>query len=188
LYRRFFLDLDEFVRAVQARAPAQAILEVGCGEGALTEKLARAYPQARLTGIDITPRVGRLFRGDGDRVTFLQQTIQEFAVSHAAAFDLVVVCDVIHHIPWDQHSDFLRHVKETLRPEGMLVLKDWEKRVNVAHLLAYLSDRYLTGDRIRFGKAADFRALLGSVFGAVGLDSELRIRPWRNNLAFFLRA
>ena len=39
------------------------ILEVGCGEGAVSERLAALYPNAEITAIDITPNVGRLYAG-----------------------------------------------------------------------------------------------------------------------------
>ena len=65
LYRGCFVNLGRIARLIREIAPgARDILEIGCGEGALLERLARAYPAARLTGIDITPTVGRLFRGD----------------------------------------------------------------------------------------------------------------------------
>ena len=63
LYRSFFVNLELQVRQVRDWVPgARNILEVGCGEGAVCERLATEFPTARVTGIDITPRVGRLFR------------------------------------------------------------------------------------------------------------------------------
>jgi len=41
---------------------AARILEVGCGTGLATEELRRVFPQAEITGIDILPVPGRLFR------------------------------------------------------------------------------------------------------------------------------
>jgi len=187
LYRASFINLDRFAGLVRQWAAATDILEIGCGEGALAERLARAYPEARITGIDITPRIGRLFRGDRSRVCFLQETVQTFAEARPQSFDLVVICDVMHHIPWDMHADFLVHARQALRPGGRLILKDWERRPNLIHWACYLSDRYLTGDRIRYGKAAYFRELLDRIFGTGRIEQESRVPPWRNNLAFCVR-
>lgn len=186
-YRACFIDLDSLARRVRAWAPASHILEVGCGEGALLERLAALYPEARLTGIDITPRVGRLYRGDPARATFRRETVQDFARDHAGRFDLVVLSDVLHHVPWDMHRDLLAAAARALAPGGRLVLKDWERRRNPAHLFAYLSDRYLTGDRIRFAMADYFRALVRDLFGPDCIEHELRVPPWRNNLVFLTR-
>ena len=68
LYRACFVDLGHLARQVREWTPAASILEIGCGEGALTERLSLVYPKARITGIDITPKVGRLFCGDRERV------------------------------------------------------------------------------------------------------------------------
>ena len=78
----------------------------------------RVYPSARVTGIDITPRAGRLCRRDPHRVRFATATAAEFAAAHPGRFDLVLVCDVLHHIPWDAHTEFLRAAGRLLRPVG----------------------------------------------------------------------
>jgi len=186
-YRGFFFNIESLARSVAEWAPASRILEIGCGEGALTERLARTYPAALITGIDVTPRIGRLFRGARARVVFFQERIQEFSAAHPVAFDLVLVCDVLHHLPWETHTEFLALAKKTLRPGGRFVLKEWERRPNPVHLLGYLSDRYLTGERIRYGTAGEFRKLIQEVFGQQSLAREIRLPPWRNNVAFFVR-
>ena len=63
-YRGIFVDLNSLVDKIQQWSPASNILEVGCGEGAVIERLVKAFPESNITGIDITPRVGRLFQGD----------------------------------------------------------------------------------------------------------------------------
>jgi len=99
-YRRLFVDLDDFTDRLQDWVPRpHRILGVGCGEGAMTERLSRAYPDATVTGIDITPRIGRLFRGDATRVRFFRKSVEDVARDEPASFDLVVLCDVVHHVP-----------------------------------------------------------------------------------------
>ena len=64
------------------------ILEVGCGEGAMTERLTKAYPAATVTGTDITPRIGRLFRGDAAKVRFLRSRVEDVALNEPASVRL----------------------------------------------------------------------------------------------------
>jgi 2-polyprenyl-6-hydroxyphenyl methylase/3-demethylubiquinone-9 3-methyltransferase len=186
-YRACFVNLGHFVDELRKYANPERILEIGCGEGSLTELLAGAFPCATITGIDITPRVGRLFRGDSRRVEFFQVTPGEFAVSHPGSFDLVVICDVIHHVPWSEHPLLLEQSLRALAPGGMLVLKDWERRMNLGHALCYLSDRWITGDRVRYRTAAEFRTLLYSVFSDSCIEREWRVGPWMNNVAFIVK-
>ena len=187
LYRACFVDLGHLARQVREWTPAASILEIGCGEGALTERLSLVYPKARITGIDITPKVGRLFCGDRERVTFAQETTHVLVAGNPASFDLILICDVMHHVPWELHKQLLTDVGKGLKPGGRFVLKDWERQTNLAHLLCYLSDRYITGDRIRYRSADEFRTLLQSIFGSGSIERELRIPPWRNNVAYFVK-
>lgn len=185
-YRGIFIDLDAFVTQIRCWAPASNILEVGCGEGAVIERLANAYPNADITGIDITPRVGRLFQGDKRRVKFQHKTIQEFAPSNLASFDLIIMCDILHHIPWQFHQEILREAGKVLKPDGYLVLKDWERSFSAFHLLCHFSDRFLTGDHVKYKSAAELHGLIEDVFGSGAIQMELRIPPRNNNIAYLV--
>jgi 2-polyprenyl-3-methyl-5-hydroxy-6-metoxy-1,4-benzoquinol methylase len=188
VYRGFFFHVGTFTRSVRDWFPEpKKILEIGCGEGSISEHLSRLYPQAQIVGIDIAANVGKLFKGDTTRVSFRRQTIQEFAPSHRQEFDLVLVCDVLHHVPWEMHDELLSEAKSTLKEGGGFVLKDWEWRRNLGLVLGYISDRYITGDRIRFATGAELRKSIDDTFGPGCVEKEIRIQPWFNNLAFFVR-
>ena len=189
LYRSFFVDLDVQMAQLKEWVPeADNILEIGCGEGAVAQKLAALYPRARITGIDITPRVGRTFRGDSNRVRFACTTAGEFAAAHAGEFDLVLSCDVLHHVPWDQHASLMTDTRKLVSPGGTFVLKEWELIRNFGHLCAEFSDRILTGDNVRFGRKEYFFNLLEQSFGSGSVVGSARIRPWPNNLIIQCRS
>ncbi len=100
MYRGLFVHLDAFVASIRARAGTPAeILEIGCGDGLVTERLALAFPGSVLTGIDICSQPGRLYRGDPARVRFLRTTSEALGATAAARFQLVIVADVFHHVP-----------------------------------------------------------------------------------------
>lgn len=188
-YRSLFFDLDAYADQIAAWVPhAKYILEVGCGEGAVTERLVQRYPDANITGIDITPRVGRLFRGSRDRVSFAEATVQEIAASTPGAFDLAIISDVIHHVPLDQRVAVLRSTQRALAPDGVLIFKEWERTASPIHWATYGSDRWITGDRIHYLRQAEAEALLAQVFGTGSIAATARMRPWRNNLAMLVKA
>ena len=187
-YRSIYVNIDNLVARMRAWKPsASRILEVGCGEGAVTERLAVAYPDARITAIDITPRVGRLYDGSRDKVRFMQTTVQEIAATDPGQFDFVVLADVLHHVPMELREGLLDAVRKTLAPGGVLVFKDWERNSTPIHWLGYLSDRWLTGDRIVYMRREEMRKRLSTSFGATAIVDEARILPWRNNLAILVR-
>lgn len=189
-YRALFVDLLAFVKKIKNWVPEQSILEileVGCGEGLLIELLAKEYCNSRVTGIDISPRLGRLFRGDVSRVFFRQIEIQSFMAENHSNFDLVVIADVVHHIPLKMRREFLGYVREIMKPGAFLVVKDWERTPMPIHVLAYFGDRYITGDRVYYYTASELRNLIKDVFGKNVVKDEVRIHPWSNNVAFFIQ-
>lgn len=185
LYRGYFVSLAQLAQEIRKCGPADSVLEVGCGEGSLTEEIARCFPQSAITGIDITPRIGRLYRGHPGRAVFRRMSVEQIAES--GAYDLVLLADVLHHVAPEGRAPLLQGIRRVLRPGGRFVLKEWERIPGVPHALAWLSDRFLTGDRVQFLRAAQLRELVESVFGRGCIEKEIRIRPRRNNLALFVR-
>lgn len=187
-YRSMYLDIESLIKQIlQWQPSAKNILEVGCGEGAVTERLSAAYPDARITGIDVTPRVGRLYRGSSDRVRFIQRDVQEIAATEPRQYDLVVLCDVLHHVPVVFRKGLLDAVRATLKPGGAFVFKDWERNHTPIHWLCYASDRWLTGDRVVYLTRDEMREILALSYGATALVADATIAPWRNNVATLIR-
>ena len=167
LYRSIFVDVESLVDQIRRWQPvATRILEVGCGEGAVTERLRTAYPNADITAIDITPRVGRLYCGMPGRVRFIQCDVQTIAANEPGRFDLVVLSDVIHHVPVRFRPGLLDAMRTTLAPGGALVFKDWERNYTPIYWLCYASDRWITGDRIAYLSRDEMRGMLSRSFAA----------------------
>ncbi|HEX3837011.1 MAG TPA: class I SAM-dependent methyltransferase [Steroidobacteraceae bacterium] len=187
-YRSIYVDLDSFVDLIRKWEPsAVRILEVGCGEGTVTEKLSIAYPHARITAIDITPRVGRLYAGSLDLVQFIQCNVQSIAELQAGQFDLVVLSDVLHHVPKEFRQGLFDAIRIALAPSGSFIFKDWQRNYLPIHWLCHASDRWLTGDRISFLTRKEMREHLALTFGEAALIKEDRVPPWWNNIAILIR-
>jgi 2-polyprenyl-3-methyl-5-hydroxy-6-metoxy-1,4-benzoquinol methylase len=188
IYRGLFVDIDALVEVIVqwARAPIK-ILEVGCGEGAVTQRLNAAFPDVDITAIDITPRVGRLYHGSLEHVRFMQKTVQEIAAAEPGQYDLVVLSDVMHHVPLEVRQGLLDAIRAALAPNGTLVFKDWQKNHAPIHWLTYALDRWLTGDRVSYMTREEMRERLARSFGEGALLAEALIGPWRNNLAILVR-
>jgi 2-polyprenyl-3-methyl-5-hydroxy-6-metoxy-1,4-benzoquinol methylase len=187
-YRSIYLDIDAFVSLTRQWKPhANRILEVGCGEGAVTQRLNAAYPDAKITAIDITSRVGRLYQGSFDNVRFIRCAVQEIATSEAGQYDLVVLSDVLHHVPLEFRQGLLDAIRTALAPKGTFVFKDWQRNHTPIHWLCHASDRWLTGDRISFMTRIEMRERLALAFGEDALVGEARVAPWWNNIATLVR-
>jgi SAM-dependent methyltransferase len=95
LMRVFEANLDELLRCVRP----QSILDVGCGEGVLTERWADRLPTARVVGLDLDD--GEL-RAQWER---RRRSNLEFAVGEASAlgyadgeFELVSAIEMLEHV------------------------------------------------------------------------------------------
>ncbi len=187
-YRRIYLDMDAFVGLTRQWKPhANRILEVGCGEGAVTQRLNAAYPDAKITAIDITSRVGRLYKGSLDNVRFIRCAVQEVVARESGQYDLVVLSDVLHHVPLEFRQGLLDAIRTALAPKGTFVFKDWQRNFTPIHWLCYASDRWLTGDRISYMSRDEMRERLALTFGQSALVGEARVGPWWNNIATLVR-
>lgn len=188
VYRRIFVNLDDLSDLMCAWVPqAQRILEVGCGEGAMTERIVQSYPAASISAIDITPRIGRLYRGPVSTVNFCQETVEQAARRSPASFDLVILADVMHHVPLDARKSMLSAIRHAMAPNGNLIFKDWLVSATPIHWLCEACERYLTGDDVSYFTREGLNALVTSTFGPNSVFRTDTVRPWPNNMVVLVR-
>ena len=85
----------------------RSILEVGCGSGACLAQLRRFYPNARLSGTDISPSLKHFWKEYQDLdIHFSSTPIEE---DSSDTYDLLLLLDVIEHVA-DPHL-FLKELK-----------------------------------------------------------------------------
>jgi SAM-dependent methyltransferase len=186
-YRSIYIDLDAWARQMREWIPhAPRILEAGCGEGALTNRLVSLFPEAQLTAIDISPRLGRLFCGDKSRVTFMRVDAADLARSEPSSFDLAVMSDVLHHVPPAERLALLAAVRDLLKVGGHFAFKDWAPSRTLVHWMCLAADRYLTGDHVIFPTKIEAATLLERVFGSDALIATMVVPPRPNNIAFLV--
>ncbi len=105
-----------------------SLLEVGCGTGLLQLQLAKAFPSARCTGVDIDPtglaaaREAVRRAGLDDRVRILEGDVA-IAVPEAS-FDVVVMVEVLHEIAPQIRPSVVQACARALRPGGWIVIVD----------------------------------------------------------------
>jgi ubiquinone/menaquinone biosynthesis C-methylase UbiE len=128
------------------------ILDLGCGTGEITRRLAQRYPQATLQGIDILEGNLALARRDsgafGQRIAYEQG--DAFALQLAdARFDLVVCRHMSQAVP--DFPQVLAEITRVLKPGGWLHLLSED--YGMLHMPASASfdpDRFWNANAIPF--------------------------------------
>lgn len=103
--------------------PDSRVLEVGCGVGPLTRLLAEAAPQGSVVGTDLSPKSIEAAKerlaafGNAELVVgdALEVEIDE-------RFDVVVLPDVIEHIPLEAHDALFGRVASWVKADGFVLL------------------------------------------------------------------
>ncbi len=136
------------------------MLEVGCGEGMVTEQLARFFPGARVVGADLSPEIVAEARARHPELHFEVQSIYE-AGAGGERHDLVVACEVLEHL--DDPARALRAVARASRRHLFVSVP----REPLWRLLNLARGRYWsrlgnTPGHLQHWSGAAFRRLLGS--------------------------
>jgi 2-polyprenyl-3-methyl-5-hydroxy-6-metoxy-1,4-benzoquinol methylase len=110
--------------ANQRRNGGQSILEVGCGTGLFTERIARLLPDASITATDAFPAMldiarQRLARYENVR---LAQYDAEAPPAFAEKFDVVCGMDIIHHL--DDPVLALKNWVAAVKPGATLIFSE----------------------------------------------------------------
>ena len=117
-----------------------AVLELGCGTGALTLRLLRRYPEAEFTGIDAAQEMLDIARervraeGAAERVSFRTALFEELNLG-AEGFDLIAANMSLHHV--SDKRPFYSKLRRALRPGGLLVFGD-----ELRGALPHIEERY----------------------------------------------
>ena len=107
-----------------------SVADIGAGSGYITVRLAaRVGPTGRVFANDVQPQMlnilaRRLNSANITNVTLIEGTLNDPRLPPASV-DLALMVDVYHEL--SQPQAILRHVRESLKPGGRLVLLEYRK-------------------------------------------------------------
>ena len=111
-------------------SPPKTIVDLGCGVGMSTLTLQNIYPQAQITGIDLSPYFLAVASYRASQAHNSRQNINWLNVAAEAtglpdnSCDLVSACLIFHELPAIAAKDIIIEARRILRPGGYLTIMD----------------------------------------------------------------
>lgn len=123
----FTRALQPLVDQAQLR-PGHAVLDIGCGTGAVSILTKQSHPDVSVTGVDPDPRALARAARKAHRANLEVRFDRGFADAMDypdAAFDRVFSSMMLHHVPRADKPGLLAEVLRVLKPGGRLELLDF---------------------------------------------------------------
>lgn len=111
-------------KTIKEFAPAKPlrILEVGCGMGNICSRMHKRWPDAIITGIDISTmsiQIAQKLFAD-DKLNFIESILTPATFNEE--FDLIIFMDVYEHIAVSDRPDVHAALAKILRDKGKIIL------------------------------------------------------------------
>ena len=151
------------------------VLSVGCGYGVVERYLAERNPALRVDGVELDAERVAVAAATGaraPRVSVREEDVTRLAPG--AAYDAALAVDVLHHVPAEQHEEVLAALGRSLRPGGVLVVKDIATTPRWGYEFNRMHDRLVAGPDPIFCRSPEQMAALGESAGLV-VESARRI-------------
>ena len=129
----------EIIKSQIASSP-QDIVDLGCSVGMSTFALGEVYPEAKMTGVELSPYFLAVaqYRSQQKQAELSNQktptwvhAAAEATGLPAAAFDLVSICLVCHELPQKATIEIFREARRLLRVGGHLTIMDMNPQSEV---------------------------------------------------------
>lgn len=110
------------------------IVDFGCSIGLSTCALQDRYPDAQITGVELSPYFLAVayYRAQQENraITWVHNPCEHTGLPDAA-YDLVSICLVCHELPQSATQEIFREARRLLRPQGHLAIMDMNPQSEV---------------------------------------------------------
>jgi 2-polyprenyl-6-hydroxyphenyl methylase / 3-demethylubiquinone-9 3-methyltransferase len=128
----------------QTDLKGKRVLDVGCGGGILTEKIAR---QADVTiGIDASPQMTGIARAHAQQsgldIRYIDTDIEHITRFTQTGFDVILCMELLEHVP--SYESVIAACKKVLNPGGIVIFATINRNL-MSFLLAVVCAEYVLG-------------------------------------------
>lgn len=168
-----------FEECAQAVPQTGKVLDVGCGYGFLANYLSLESPGRQVVGHDIAADRIAVAQGTVGSRTNIQFVLADARALPERSFDAIVMTDTLHHVPYAEQEAILRDLYQKLKPGGVLVMRETDKKPALRYYLFHVVLEillYIGQEKMRFRSKDEWARMLESVGYQI---REIRPnRPW----------
>lgn len=113
---------DYLGRLIKQHAPTLAkprVLDIGCGHGLIHPYLSKLGLD--VVGVDVATEVLELARAANPGVSYLGYDGTTLPIE-SASFDVAIAICVMHHVPPEQWTSFLKEMRRAVKPGGIVIV------------------------------------------------------------------
>ena len=149
VYRPYICPMRDVLEHIP---PGAAVLDIGCGGGALLSLVAEFRAPRAVCGVEVSaPALAaarEVLRGWAARIPVALSTYDGAGPPpEVRQADVVTMVDVLHHIPRARQDAYLAQLADALRPGARFILKDIDAARPVLVWMNRLHDLLVTGER-----------------------------------------
>ena len=163
LMKKFFTDWDAFFDLINVND----VLDVGCGEGYVTNHIKKSRNEIHIEGVDYSPEVIKKARTFNPRMKFTEGSIYDLRYDDNT-FDLSVASEVLEHL--EEPDKAIAELKRVSKKYCIITVPN-EPFFRIANVfrLKYLSTFGNTPGHVQNWTKKDFRRLLDDNFSNVSI-------------------
>jgi 2-polyprenyl-3-methyl-5-hydroxy-6-metoxy-1,4-benzoquinol methylase len=117
------------LQVMQRHAPKAVILDLGCGASANLPLVPGTYGSYH--GVDISAKAIERARAMG-RADCTYETADILTYVPRAAYDAIILSEVLCYLPMDKISGYLRRLSGYLTPTGVILIQVWAGAMNAS--------------------------------------------------------
>ena len=114
------------------------VLDLGCGNGVLSQLVLKKLPNAYVVGFDMTPKMMEAYEENLSQYRGRYELmLGDYRFdSIGSNYDIILAGLTLQHLTWGERKDFYKLIYSILNPDGSFILndiiidEDWDRRTS----------------------------------------------------------
>lgn len=126
-------------KEIEKKVPKKGtVIDLGCGEGILTNYLATASPSRRIIGIELSARRVKFANRGLKNTQFIKGNVLKINFPKA---DSIIMSHMLHHLlSYNDQIKLLKKCYISLKKNGKLIIAEVDRGFNFKYLVGWITD------------------------------------------------